>query len=60
MDPSDAELNNINSLAEVKDWAGLEDGLHNKLIADLGTPTKLRDLAFMARQTWDSRWRSEG
>lgn len=53
MNPTEAELNAINTLGEVSDWAGLEDDLRDLLLEKLGKPTKLRDLAFMSRQTWE-------
>ena len=53
MDPSEAELNNINSIQEVSNWAGVTGDLLANLNTALGTPTKLRDIAFIARPSWD-------
>ena len=53
MDPTEAELNAITTLGDVADWAGTTGGLHDTLVASLGTPTKLRDIAFISRQSWD-------
>lgn len=53
MDPTEAELNAIGNLAEVADWAGANGNLHDSLMAGLGNPTKLRDIAFISRQSWD-------
>lgn len=53
MDPTEAELNAITTLGDIADWAGTTGGLHDTLVASLGTPTKLRDIAFISRQTWD-------
>ena len=53
MDPTEAELNAITTLGDIADWAGTTGGLHDTLVVSLGTPTKLRDIAFISRQTWD-------
>ena len=54
MDPTEEELNNITTLDQVADWAGLTNPLKDILIKDLGTPTKLRDIAFITRPVWDA------
>eukprot|EP00435_Cladocopium_sp_Y103_P030761 s851_g7.t1 len=54
MDPTEEELNAMTSLEHVADWAGLEAGLRQNLIRDLGTPTKLRDIVFITRPVWDA------
>ena len=54
MDPTEAELNAMTSIEHVANWAGLEDDLRQTLLRDLGTPTKLRDIAFITRPVWDA------
>ena len=54
MDPTEAELNAMTSIEHVANWAGLEDDLRKTLLRDLGTPTKLRDIAFITRPVWDA------
>ena len=53
MDPTEAELNAITNLAQVADWGPPNLPVHDALIAGLGTPSKLRDIAFISRQSWD-------
>ena len=53
MDPTEEELNNLNTLAEVADWAGTTGELHTQLMDLLGKPTKLRDILFITRPAWD-------
>ena len=53
MDPSETELNAMSTLADVGNWAGTTGPLEESLLALLGRPTKLRDVAFIARTTWD-------
>ena len=53
MDPTTDELANINSLAEAGDWAGTSGVVQETLLKALGSPTKFRDLAFIARTIWD-------
>ena len=54
MDPTVDELEQLNSLSDVCDWAGLEDPLKAKLFARLGAPTKIRDIGFIGRPKWDA------
>ena len=54
MDPTEEELNNMETIDDVADWAGLEGPLKEGLLKDLGTPTKLRDIAFITRPVWDA------
>ena len=54
MDPTEEELSNLNSLDNVADWAGTSGDVHNQLMEKLGKPTKLRDIAFIARPVWDN------
>ena len=53
MDPTEAELNTLNTIADVGNWAGVAGDLLNALNLALGQPTKLGDVAFIARPTWD-------
>ena len=53
MDLSEEELNGITNLEGVRNWAGIGDELNTKLLEKLGQPTKLRDIGFMSRPTWD-------
>ena len=36
------------------DWGGTSGEVHNQLMAALGTPSKLRDIAFINRPAWDA------
>ena len=53
MDPTEVELNAINTIPDVGNWAGVAGDLLNGLTLALGNPTKLRDVAFISRPTWD-------
>ena len=53
MDPTEAELASINTLADVADWAGTTGAAHDQFMVALGRPTKLRDIAFIQRPVWD-------
>ena len=53
MDPTEAELNSMSNLLDVANWSGTNGEVHDALIAGLGTPSKLRDIAFISRQSWD-------
>ena len=44
----------METIDDVADWAGLEGPLKEGLLKDLGTPTKLRDIAFITRPVWDA------
>jgi hypothetical protein len=52
-DPSAAELSTLNDLAAVYDWAGVDEELRGTLASALGMPTKIRDMVFVNRATWD-------
>ena len=54
MDPTEEELNNLNTLENAADWAGTTGAVHDHLMGKLGKPSKLRDLVFIARPTWDT------
>ena len=54
MDPTEEELNNLNTLENAADWAGTTGAVHDHLMEKLGKPSKLRDLVFIARPTWDT------
>ena len=41
------------SVDDVANWAGVEGDLKDRLLLKLGKPTKLRDVVFIDRQTWD-------
>ena len=53
MDPSEAELQAMNTLDEVFDWAGVARDVRTTLGASLGRPTLIRDIVFIDRATWD-------
>ncbi|CAE8649903.1 unnamed protein product [Polarella glacialis] len=52
-DPSAAELNLLNDLAAIYDWAGVSGDLRGTLATALGMPTKIRDMVFVSRAAWD-------
>ncbi|CAE8690656.1 unnamed protein product, partial [Polarella glacialis] len=52
-DPSAAELNLLNDLAAIYDWAGVSRDLRGTLATALGMPTKIRDMVFVNRAAWD-------
>ena len=53
MDPTDDELNGIDSLSKAFDWSGVPDDVRTKLSQALGTPVMIRDVVFVARAAWD-------
>lgn len=53
MDPSEAELNAMTELVDVSAWAGTAGPVDTLLRQRLGDPSKLRDIAFVDRTTWD-------
>lgn len=53
MDPTDDELNNIDSLVKAFDWAGVPEDVRTTLGRALGSPTMIRDVVFVARAAWD-------
>ena len=52
-DPSAAELNTLNNLVSIYDWAGFDGELLSALASALGVPTKIRDVVFVNRFTCD-------
>ncbi|CAE8651021.1 unnamed protein product, partial [Polarella glacialis] len=48
-----AELNTLNDLAAIYDWAGVDGELRGTLASSLGMETKIRDMVFVNRATWD-------
>ena len=53
MDPTDDELNGIDSLSKAFDWSGVPEDVRTKLSQALGTPVMIRDVVFVARAAWD-------
>eukprot|EP00435_Cladocopium_sp_Y103_P044891 s554_g12.t1 len=54
MEPTAEELNQIETLTGAYDWAGVAEDVRNALDTALGKPTKIRDIIFVARTTWDT------
>ena len=54
MEPTAEELNQIGDLKGAYDWAGVPDDLRDSLGQALGDPTKIRDIIFVTRTTWDT------
>ena len=54
MDPTAEELNAMDSLDAVGAWVGTTGDLQAALLRSLGSPTKLRDIAFIGREGWDA------
>ena len=52
--PTVEELNGITTLAHALAWPGISDGLRDALFDILGTPTVIRDLAFVGLDDWES------
>ena len=53
LDPTPEQLDNITTLSAALAFPGIGEGLRNALYEMLGTPTVVRDLAFIPRTTWD-------
>ena len=53
IDPTPEELEKIVNLTMALAWPGITDPLRDGLYAVIGTPTVLRDIAFIPRVTWD-------
>ena len=53
MDPTADELQQINTLEEVFDWAGLDDVFREQILQGLGHPQRVREIALVPRPTWD-------
>ena len=54
MDPTDAELAAIGTLAEAKNWAGVEGAVQAALDTTLGSPQRVREIALIPRTTWNA------
>ena len=54
MGPTQEELNAMDSLDAVGAWLGTTGELQTALLQALGSPTKLRDIAFISRDGWDA------
>ena len=53
MDPTEAELQAIGSLADARGWAGVDGPLADALMTALGGPLRVREIALIPRPTWD-------
>ena len=54
LDPTTEELNSITTLQLALQWPGITDALRDGLFAVLGTPTVIRDIAFVGVADWQS------
>ena len=54
MEPTKDELAAISTIDEAYDWAGVPPDVRDSLAKVMGTPQKIRDIAFINRATWDS------
>eukprot|EP00438_Fugacium_kawagutii_P029318 Skav216040 [mRNA] locus=scaffold2930:33502:34827:+ [translate_table: standard] len=54
MEPTDDELQRIESLEAAYNWAGVPEDVRETLGRSLGTPSKIRDIVFIDRTTWDA------
>lgn len=57
MEPTPDELGQIDTLETAMDWAGVVGDVRTSLLACLGTPSKIRDVVFIPRATWDETMR---
>ena len=53
LDPTPEQLDSITTLSAALAFPGIGEGLRKALYEMLGTPTVVRDLAFIPRTTWD-------
>ena len=53
MDPTEDELQAINNLAEARAWSGVDGPLSDAVLAALGQPARVREIALIPRPTWD-------
>lgn len=53
MDPTEAELLQINSLDDAMNWAGVETELQQTLMEALGQPSRVREITLIPRVVWD-------
>eukprot|EP00435_Cladocopium_sp_Y103_P070661 s1426_g35.t1 len=54
MDPTDEELENIQDINGCLAWAGVAGDLRTALLAALGDPQRLREVALIPRPAWDA------
>ena len=54
MDPTEDELANIQDIDTCCAWSGLEGPLKAALMAAIGDPQRLREVALIPRPTWDN------
>ena len=53
MDPTEDELQSIQDIDGCLAWAGVDGGLRDALLAALGDPQRLREIALIPRPAWD-------
>ena len=53
MDPTEDELQAIQDINGCLDWAGVDGDLRRALLAALGDPQRLREIALIPRPAWD-------
>ena len=53
MDPTEAELAQINSLEEAMNWAGVGAELQQALLEALGQPARVREITLIPRPVWN-------
>eukprot|EP00435_Cladocopium_sp_Y103_P023871 s672_g5.t2 len=54
MDPTEAELGQINTVQDALDWAGVDDDLQRLLLEILGGVQRVREVPLIHRQAWDT------
>lgn len=54
MDPTDAELAQINTVQDALDWSGIEGDLQRQLLEVLGGVQRVREVPLIHRQAWDT------
>ena len=54
MDPTDAELGNINVVEDALDWAGVEGVLAERLREKMGGLQRIREVPLIGRTVWDT------
>eukprot|EP00435_Cladocopium_sp_Y103_P049696 s256_g15.t1 len=54
MDPTEAELLAITTLQEARQWVGIDGRLEASLQRALGNPQRVREVALIPRQLWDT------
>ena len=53
MDPTEAELQQINDVRGAMDWAGVDGDLENALLQALGGVQRVREVPLITRPAWD-------